>query len=369
MKFTGQLDLFAPVATADDDDGYFQPKAEEPRPYATLPPVAPPAPPAQKPAAKPKLRRFPVPSGTNPHEAARRVAESVADAWHNRHGGSRMEIPVGVVAALSLWPLKGPDAPLQADWMLGLDAKDLVQRMRECWAYWWTKRPDLVHRAAPIASWLDEPLDTHMLGCVRAVADAAITNSLLTITGSMDPYDLAECDLMSWTITGLRSHGAREGLGEYHTPPEVCELMARMQLGDCSDVGPGFSLCDPAAGTGGLVRAVAQLMREHDIDPRTCRWHLCDLDPIAAAGAATNMLLWDLGPHTTVWRGDTLAQGDTERRALEEKAAIFEHRERLAAATALAHATGQAQRLLDQVFAVEAPGELTHVMNEYKINS
>ncbi|MFD4394407.1 hypothetical protein [Kitasatospora sp. NPDC058478] len=228
MKRSQQMDLFAPRPDEDDELDFFQQKAEpRPRPVltavpasATVPAVdtAPPAPPTK---LKPKARTILVPFGTRPHEAAHLIAEAAADAWHRHHGGSRMEIPVGVVAALSLWPLKGPDAPKQADWMLGLDTKDLVQMMRECWAHWWMCRPDLVQRAAPIATWTEEPLGKHELACVKAVAHAAITNGLLDLTGSSDPYDHAEFDLMSWMITGLRSRGATKGLGEYHTPPEI----------------------------------------------------------------------------------------------------------------------------------------------------
>ncbi|MFF8769023.1 N-6 DNA methylase [Kitasatospora sp. NPDC015120] len=360
MKRTQQLNLFAPAVVDDEDDevDYFRPRDESrPRAVRTAPvaPVVVNTPePVTRPAPKRKARRFPVPRGTSPHEAARRTAEAVAGAWHRNHGGSRMEIPVGVVAALSLWPIKGEDAHLQTDWMLDLDAKDLLQLMRECWAYWWLRRPDLANRARPIYSWMEESLNDHELSCVKAVAHAAITNSLLELTGSIDPYDLAECDLMSWTITGLRSHGAREGLGEYHTPPEVCELMARMELGDCSQVEPGFSICDPAAGTGGMVRAAAQLMREHQIDPRTCRWHLADIDPIAAAGAATNLILWDLGPHTTVWCGDTLREAITEQLALEEKAAIFKHRDGIVRDMTMMAAIGGAERMVAAAVSAQA---------------
>ncbi|MGW7579683.1 N-6 DNA methylase [Kitasatospora sp. NPDC054768] len=366
MKRSQQLDLFA------------QPDDEEPRPAQAQPrlriaaapaadrrtapahpaPVAIPgleaAPPAPPSAPKPKLRTFPVSSGVRAHEAAQRIAEAAARAWHSHHGGSRMEIPVGVVAALALWPLKGPDAPKQADWMLGLSPTDLVRLLRECWAHWWMRRPDLVHRAAPIASWTEEALSKHELACVRAVAHAAITSGLLTVTGSSDPYDLAECDLMSWMVTTLRSKGSREGLGEHHTPPELCELMARMQLGDCSDIQPGYSLCDPVGGTGGMIRAAAQVLREHRIDPATCRWHLNDIDPIAAAGEAVNMILWGLGPNTTVWRGDVLAEGDTERLALEEKAALFRHRDNLLGGATMIAAVGRAEAMLAGVAADKA---------------
>ncbi|MFD4394415.1 hypothetical protein [Kitasatospora sp. NPDC058478] len=130
--------------------------------------------------------------------------------------------------------------------------------------------------------------------------------------------------------------------------------MARMQLGDCSDVKPGYAFCDPAGGTGGMTRAAAQILREHQIDPAAMRWHLNDIDPIAAAGAAVNMILWGLGPNTTVWRGDVLAQGDTERRALEEKAAIFKHRDSLLGGVTMIAAIGRAEAMMAGAVADQA---------------
>ncbi len=357
-----QPDLFSITAGDDDEYDYFQPK-DSPAPRRT--PAAAPTAPAKTSAAKPQpatpmgsrtatqaklgvkaISKYRIPYGTRSHDAARQIAEAAVEAWDREHGGSRMEIPVGVVAALALWPLKGPGGPLCAEFFLQLDTKDLAQALRECWAYWWTIRPDLVHRAAPLASWLDEGMSAHDLRCIKAVARAAITQGLFDLTGTDDPYMLADFDLMSWMITSMRSSGSRKWLGEYHTPPEICELMARQIVGDCSEVKPGYSFCDPAAGTGGMLRAVVQMLRERGIDPATCRWHLCDIDPIAAAGAAVNVLLWKLGPNSTVWCGDTLAQADTERLALEEKAQIFEYREELRWKAATVAAVRQAEELL-----------------------
>ncbi|WP_327073162.1 SAM-dependent methyltransferase [Kitasatospora purpeofusca] len=354
-----QLNIFAQQPDDEDDDMFFPPPAQAARPrLAAVPdlatrtlPTSPPPKPATKP--KPTARRYPVPR-SSPHKAAQRIVEVAVDTWHRNHGGGRMDIPVGLVAALSLWPLKGPDAPLQAGYILGLDARDLVQLLRECWAYWWMRRPDLVHRAAPIARWTEEDLSDHHLASVKAVAHAVITNGLLTLTGSSDPGDLAECDLMSWMITGLRSRGDRNWLGEFHTPPEVCDMIARMQLGDGSDVGPDFSVLDPTAGTGGMVRSLAQAMRDRQIDPAAYRWHLVDLDPISAAGAAVNMMLWGMGPHTTVWCGNSLAPVDTAVLAQEEKAELFELRERMQMGAATAYAIGKAERLIAGVVAEKA---------------
>ncbi|MFE2346171.1 N-6 DNA methylase [Kitasatospora cineracea] len=366
-----QLNIFAQQPDDDEDDVFFRRPAEPARPrlaavQAVL--AAPtPAPAANretrraakkeakraaKKEAKP-VNRYPLPR-RNPHRAAQHIAEAVADAWHRNHGGGRMDIPVGLVAALALLPWKGPDAPLLADRVLGLDARDLVGLLRECWAYWWIQRPDLVHRAGPIARWTEEDLSDHHLSCVKAVARAAITNGLLTLTGSSDPGELAECDLMSWTITGLRSHVDRKWLGEYHTPPEICELMARVQLGDPSEVGPDFSVLEPTAGTGGLVRATAQVMREHRLDPGDYRWHLVELDQISAAGAAVNMLLWGMGPRTTVWCGNSLAPVDTAKLAEQEKAEVFEHRERLKMVAAMIAAVSEAERLIAGVYGEKA---------------
>lgn len=87
------------------------------------------------------------------------------------------------------------------------------------------------------------------------------------------------------------------------------------------------TVTDPAGGTGGLLRAVAQHLREHDVDPHGWLWHLQEADPLAAAAAAVNTLVWGLGPGTTVIHADTLRQGDLLDRAVAHRTAAEVHRD------------------------------------------
>ncbi|XUM00308.1 hypothetical protein ACQ86F_25695 [Streptomyces venezuelae ATCC 10712] len=157
-----QLDLFAtepeeqptPPAPAAPVRRYLTdlPPAPTPTPATTmraLRSVAPPTPP------KPKSRHYHSLT-RDPHAHAFEIAEAVGHAWHNSRGGEDIAIPIGTVATLALWPLRGPDAHLAADWWLSLSDQDLMTAFRECWARWWISRPDLIDRAAPLHRWLDD---------------------------------------------------------------------------------------------------------------------------------------------------------------------------------------------------------------------
>jgi hypothetical protein len=234
-----------------------------------------------------------------------------------------------VVATLALWPLRGPDAYLAADWWLGLDDADLLTAFRECWARWWIMRPDLVDRATPLHKWVDdEKPDVRRASAVRAVVKAALTNGLLHLTTSDDAELRSTTDLMGAVLSVMRSEGAHDALAEIHTPPDVAYLMARMLL-DGMLLKPGMTFDEPAGGTGGMYRAAAQVMRERGIDPHQFGWSLTDIDPLAAAGAAVNAILWDLGPHVLIGCGDTLHEGNVHARAVREARESLERRDRL----------------------------------------
>ncbi|MFJ4939045.1 N-6 DNA methylase [Streptomyces pseudovenezuelae] len=328
-----QLDLFA---DADEPE-------EQPAPAA---PVAPPRrlltdlPPAPQPVTiatqlRPALATVKRtlghyrPSQRNPHAHAFDLAEAVSSAWHHAHGGSRIEIAVGTVAALALWPLRGPDAYLADDWWLSLDDTELLAAFRECWARMWIMRPDLIDRATPLHKWVDdEEPDSRRAVAVRAVVEAAITNGLLHLTTSDDPDLRSTTDVIGILLTVMRSEGAHDALAEIHTPPDVAYLMARMLLDDMH-LEPGMRFDEPAGGTGGMYRAAVQVMRERGIDPHQFGWALTDIDSLAAACAAVNVILWDLGPHVLIGCGDTLHEGNVYARAAREALESLERRDRL----------------------------------------
>ncbi|GAA3371128.1 hypothetical protein GCM10020367_20540 [Streptomyces sannanensis] len=309
-----------------------------PAPHAEARPASAPA---QPPRRKPYFQTLRT-SGVD-------FGEAIADAWYRAHGSSRMDIPVGIVAALALWPIKSDGAghaQALADFIASQPADALPAGFGEVVAANWLQRPDLIDTAAPIFRWTEENHDEPTLRAIKAVTDAALKHGVLQHTGDSDPYMRSETDLMSWTITKLRHHSSRSGLGEYHTPPEVCEMMARVLIE--GDLDRMHRFYEPAGGTGGMFRAAAQILREYQRDPHDFGWMLQELDAIAAAGAAVNTIIWDLGPGALVACGNTLSEGDMTSRALGHQRAIFEHRNRIVAAGATAAALAQAERLISR---------------------
>jgi hypothetical protein len=349
-----QLDLFADADVPDEPPPPPIPAAI--RRYLTdLPPA--PAPVTTSPEARPKLATVKPrlghyrPSLSNPHQTAFDIAEAVSYAWHHAQGGASIEIPMGVVATLALWPLRGPDAYLAADWWLSLDDDQLLTAFRECWARWWIMRPDLIDRATPLHKWIEDekpgPTRAH---AVRAVVEAALTRGLLHLTSSDDAYSRSTTDVMGALLAIMRSKGAHDALAEVHTPPEVAELMARMLLDDMP-LKPGMKFDEPAGGTGGMYRAAIQVMRDKNIDPHEFGWCLTDIDELAAAGAAVNAIIWDLGPHVLIACGDTLHDGDVTAKAAQQARDAIERRDDLHAQAAILAAIQKVEALVRGVAA------------------
>jgi N-6 DNA methylase len=283
----------------------------------------------------------------NPRDAGRQLGEAVADVWNSSsHGGYRMDIPVSIVAALALFPAKGYTEDVTriittcTDWQL-------IQGYREIYTSVWSRRPDLAARMAPLLAWLTEDNHKDLIYPVRRVTETAIRYGVLELTGSPDPEARSDTDLMSWTITSLRSHGARQGLGEYHTPPEICDMMARITIGD-EPPPKGLWFNDPAGGTGGMFRATAQHLRNLHLDPADYVWALTDIDPLAAAGAAVNAIVWGLGPNVLISCGNSLSEGDLTDRAIQERNKLIEERDQIVGYIAAVEAYNDAMALVDR---------------------
>ncbi|MDQ0762028.1 N-6 DNA methylase [Streptomyces canus] len=341
-----QLDLFADLGEPEP------PKPETtitlPKPTAgqwasTLPK------PQQSASITPEVKK----TGSRGREFAIRPAdgptfgESVSTAWHQAHGGNRMEIPLGLVATLALWPQKEHPRTL-AEFFRGLDAQQILACVREVAAYWWMRRPDLIDTASVLFQWAEgEKHTANELRAIRATFHAALDANVLDHTGRADPAWNGDVDLMSWAVTSLRHNSARQGLGEYHTPPEVCDMMAAQIIGQDSEaIHDGYSFLDPCAGTGGMFRSAAQHLRYMGLDPANYTWFAQELDPLAAAGCAVNVIVWGLGPNAMVACGDTLAEGNLWPRAVEHRRAMVERRDDVAAQMAIAYALARTEQLL-----------------------
>ncbi|WP_051842846.1 MULTISPECIES: N-6 DNA methylase [Streptomyces] len=285
------------------------------------------------------------------------LGEAVAEAWHAA-GGSRLDIPAGVVAALALWPQKSPGAEAAdtiAAYIAAQPPRVLVRGLADSADYYYRLRPDLWATARPLFDWTREDLhDTHLAG-VRAVARAALRHGVLQHTGDTDPAERSRIDLMSWVITSLRHHHSRRSLGEYHTPPDISNLIATV-LADEGRTGRrphrrGEWALEPTAGTGGLFRSAAQDLRRAGEDPAERGWVMLELDPLAAAGAAVNALVWELGPRAFVGCGDVLAQPNLAEDTLARARDMARHRDDVMDLIRFAIATRTTDRLLDALMA------------------
>jgi len=281
--------------------------------------------------------------------------EAVADAWH-RAGGSRLDVPAGIVAALALWPIKSPGAehaPALAAYVATQPPRVLVKGFAECAASQWNLRPGLMDVARPLFAWTEEDLNSTVLDGVRAVTRAALRHGVLHHTGDTDAAERSRIDLMSWVITSLRHHHSRRSMGECHMPPGISDLMATMMDPADTDVAvaQGEWFIEPTAGTGGLFRSTAQNLPAGGRNPADFGWIMLELDPLSAAGAAVNAIVWGLGPRAVVGCGDVLARADLGQEALAHHRDLVRHRDFLSSLTAFARATHASVQLLRAVTA------------------
>lgn len=253
----------------------------------------------------------------------RRLAERAVDAWRAKAHSERIDIPLGTVAALTLVEVADPDGPdLPTQWA-ELSDTDLVEMLRAIWQVTWLRQPYLIEVARPLHEWLDEELTPDLLAGIRAVITAAFRYQILDITGSSDPAMRSDVDLLGAILTELRAPGDRKHRGEYHTPTAVSDLMASMTIDEL--LPPGSIINEPAAGSGGLIRAAAQHIRALGGDPRDYVWSMADIDRYATAACAVNAMIWGLGDNVVIFCGDTLAHDDGHDQAVDMRRRVLAH--------------------------------------------
>lgn len=100
-----------------------------------------------------------------------------------------------------------------------------------------------------------------------------------------------------------------QNTGQFFTPPEVSELMARMMVpseGDPLGGKPFVTMAEPACGAGGMVLAFVKILIEAKRNPMQCLWvHAQDIDRTAALMCYIQLSLW--GVPAVVVVGNTLA--------------------------------------------------------------
>lgn len=261
----------------------------------------------------------------------RDLAERVSRVWHAEHMPDGIRVPVGVVASLA----QLADTPGTAAALGALAPERLWRLLERVWAVRWIEQPELAAWAAPLHEWLMIQPSPEQARSVAAVTYAALDAGLLRLTGAQDAQARREADPLGAVLTTLRSKGARQANAEEHTPSDVAELLTRLALG--RDPLASGSLCEPTAGTGGLIRAAASEAAWAGRDVHAFEWAMNDVDPLAAASCASNALSWDLGPNVLVGCADVLLTPDWSTTARKERAQIrARHAKEVADARALA---------------------------------
>ncbi|MBC7299830.1 N-6 DNA methylase [Nocardia salmonicida] len=283
------------------------------------------------------------------------IAEAVGAAWYAHAHSNDIAIPLGTVAALTMLQVSDIATPaaIANAWEHMPDDKLVHVLRRELWAPFWVRFPYLGRMSLPISRWiLDEEPDRATIAGVRAIAAAAFRHGLLDITASADPANRSGADVLGAVLTQLRSRGARQALGEFHTPADVSDLMAYVTtMTELPQTG-GW-LGEPTAGTGGMIRSVAEVLRVRGADPADYRWFMGDIDALAVAGCAVNTYLWGLGDAVVLFHGDILTHGDALELAIAQRAEILGHHNdlvgRIATATAIRDAVRDVEKLVADI--------------------
>lgn len=90
---------------------------------------------------------------------------------------------------------------------------------------------------------------------------------------------------------------ASKDQGQFFTPPELSELMARLSHGPelANLQKPFVTVSEPACGAGGMVLAFVKIMIENKLDPSRRMWTQCvDVDRLAALMCYVQLSLWNV---------------------------------------------------------------------------
>ena len=104
-----------------------------------------------------------------------------------------------------------------------------------------------------------------------------------------------------------------EHVGQFFTPPEISELMARITYGGAlaSLKEPFVTVMEPACGAGGMILAFAKVMIDSGHNPAERMWvHCQDIDRTAALMCYVQLALWHIPGVVVV--GNTLAMETRE---------------------------------------------------------
>jgi N-6 DNA Methylase len=121
----------------------------------------------------------------------------------------------------------------------------------------------------------------------------------------LDMEDRPYTDLLGPVYMAIGHTLDKQAGGEYFTPQSVSLLLARLMSGPDLFIPGQILMCnEPAAGTGGMVLACAQVLAEQGLSPLHTRWVIQDISARSCYAAYINATLWGIPAHVVC--GDTL---------------------------------------------------------------
>ncbi|UJW36737.1 SAM-dependent methyltransferase [Saccharothrix sp. AJ9571] len=160
---------------------------------------------------------------------------------------------------------------------------EFIEYARHTWRSIIRARPETTHLLYPLIAWLFDNAETAVHPHAHAVAQAALRSSQPDLTGTDRRFDT---DLLGDVLMTLRLKSALQARGQFYTPGDVAKLIARM-----SDLDGRSTILEPMMGTGGMLRAAAEVLRERGHNPRSVQWVGCDIDELAVACATVNSMI------------------------------------------------------------------------------
>lgn len=244
---------------------------------------------------------------------AARIAEAVDIAWHSSHQSGRLDVPICVVAALSLLRHDSKLSETTVSEASQASPEEFAGLLCGLVRGLVRMRPDQAIPLVPMIRWLVTDQPDGLLVAAQHTAHAALNAGLLEVTGTEQRHHV---DLLGVTLTQLRSRTAKTTHGQFFTPPQLAELMAALTMSEPDNPDPlpsaGQWVCDPTVGTGGLFRGLAASLRKAGRDPAEVRWAGADTDELAVACCAVNAWNWELGPHVVLAVADVLTERDCD---------------------------------------------------------
>lgn len=129
-----------------------------------------------------------------------------------------------------------------------------------------------------------------------------IAEAFASLVNEMQAHPFTDVLGVYYMEVGARS--VQEARGEFFTPKSVCTVIAEMTVKpeEVKRRGRPITICDPAAGSGGIPLAIAELLAPGHVDLMrlTCQ----DISSLSCDMCYINMTLWGV-PAKIIW-GDTL---------------------------------------------------------------